>query len=113
VNTCNTGIKYVEAAPAVILSEADKNAYLGELKTLRAFYYWHLAETWGPVQINREPVSSVSTLAYRDSEEEVYAFMLEDLEDAVVKLASRTNKNGHINLMPQKALKARILLQGK
>ena len=34
VNTCNTGIKYVEAAPAVILSEADKNAYLGELKAL-------------------------------------------------------------------------------
>ena len=110
VNTCNTGIKYVETAPAVILSEADKNAYLGELKTLRAFYYWHLVETWGPVQINREPVNSVSTLAYRDSEEEVYAFMLEDLDDAITKLASRTAKNGHINLYASKALKARILL---
>ena len=110
VNTCNTGIKYVEEAPAVILSEADKNAYLGELKTLRAFYYWHLVETWGPVQINREPVSSVSTIAHRDSEEDVYTFMLEDLDDAIVKLAARTTKTGHINLWAAKALKARVLL---
>lgn len=110
VNTCNTGIKYVEEAPSVILTEADRNAYLGELKTLRAFYYWHLVETWGPVQINREPVSSVSTIALRDTEEDVYDFMLEDLDDAVLKLALKTTKTGHINLWAAKALRARILL---
>ncbi len=110
VNTCNTGIKYVGEAPAVILSEADKNAYIGELKALRAFYYWHLVETWGSVQINREPVSSVSTVARRDSEEDVYAFMLEDLDDAIIKLAARTSKTGHIHLWAAKALRARILL---
>lgn len=110
VNTCNTGIKYVSEAPSVVLSEADKNAYTGELKALRAFYYWHLVETWGPVQINREPVSSVSTVAHRDSEEDVYAFMLEDLNDAITKLAARTTKTGHINLWAAKALRARVLL---
>ena len=76
-----------------ILSEADRNAYLGELKALRAFYYWHLVETWGPVQINREPVNSVSTIGHRDSEEDVYAFMLEDIDDAITKLAAKTYKN--------------------
>jgi len=110
VNTCNTGIKYVEEAPELILTNADKDAYLGELKTLRAFYYWHLVETWGPVQINREPVSSVSTEAHRDSEEDVYVFMLEDLNDAITKLALKTTKTGHINLWAAKALRARILL---
>jgi starch-binding outer membrane protein, SusD/RagB family len=110
VNTCNTGIKYVEEAPEVILTDADRDAYLGELKTLRAFYYWHLVETWGPVQINREPVSSVSTEAHRDSEEDVYAFMLEDLNDAITKLALKTAKTGHINVWAAKALRARILL---
>jgi starch-binding outer membrane protein, SusD/RagB family len=110
VNTCNTGIKYVEEAPEVILTNADRDAYIGELKTLRAFYYWHLVETWGPVQINREPVSSVSTEAHRDSEEDVYAFMLEDLNDAITKLALKTTKTGHINLWAAKALRARMLL---
>jgi len=110
VNTCNTGIKNVEEAPAVILSEADRSSYLGELKALRAFYYWHLVETWGPVQINREPVNSVSTVAHRNSEEEVYEFMLEDINDAISKLAGKTTKTGHINIWAAKAMKARFLL---
>ncbi|MCE5346653.1 MAG: RagB/SusD family nutrient uptake outer membrane protein [Bacteroidales bacterium] len=110
VNTCNTGIKYVEEATSLILSEADKTAYIGELKALRAFYYWHLVETWGPVQINREPVSSASTIAHRDTEEDVYAFILEDIDDAIVRLAGKTSKTGHINLWAAKALRARFLL---
>jgi hypothetical protein len=32
VNTCNTGIKFVQEAPAVILSEADKNALEDEMQ---------------------------------------------------------------------------------
>ena len=110
VNTCNTGLKNVEAAPAVILSTADRNAYIGELKALRAFYYWHLVETWGPVQINRIPVNSVSTIAHRDSESDVYSFILEDINDAIDKLAGKTAKTGHINLWAAKALKARFLI---
>jgi starch-binding outer membrane protein, SusD/RagB family len=110
VNVCNTGIKYITQAPATLLSDADRNAYIGELKALRAFYYWHLVETWGPVQINREPVSSVSTIAHRDSEEDVYAFMLEDVNDAIDKLSLKTAKTGHFNVWAAKALKARLLL---
>ncbi len=110
VNTVNTGIKNVEKASAQILSESDRNAYLGELEALRAFYYWHLVETWGPVQINREPVNSVTTIGRRDPEAEVYAFILEDINDAITRLAGKTTKTGHINLYAAKALKARFLL---
>src|SRR5512133_750515 len=110
VNTCNTGLKYVTLASEDVLNDDQRQAYLGELKALRAFYYWHLVETWGPVQINREPVSSISTLAYRDSEEDVYEFMLTDLDEAIVHLANRSPKTGHINLWAAKALKARLLL---
>ncbi len=110
VNTCNTGIKNVENAPAGILSESDRSTYIGELKALRAFYYWHLVETWGPVQINRDPVNSVTTIGHRNSEEEVYDFILEDIEDAVSRLAGKTAKTGHINLWAAKAFKARFLI---
>lgn len=110
VNVCNTGIKYVTEAPEGVLTDADRSAYLGELKTLRAFYYWHLVETWGPVQINTEPVNSISTLAYRDSEEEVYEFMLTDVDEAITNLAAKTSKTGRINYWAAKALKARLLL---
>lgn len=110
VNVCNTGIKWVTDADEQVLSAAVKDQYLGELKALRAFYYWHLVETWGPVQINREPVSSISSVAYRDSEEDVYAFMLNDVDEAIVHLQSRTAKTGRINLWAAKALRARLLL---
>ncbi|MDM8001536.1 MAG: RagB/SusD family nutrient uptake outer membrane protein, partial [Bacteroidota bacterium] len=65
VNVCNTGIKAVNNAGEQVLSELERDQYLGELKALRAFYYWHLVETWGPVQINSEPVSNISSVAYR------------------------------------------------
>jgi len=110
VNTCNTGLKFVSEAASDILSDDQRDAYLGELKSLRAFYYWHLVETWGPVQINTAPVDNISTLAYRDSEEDVYAFMLNDLSEAIVHLANRTAKTGRFNLWAAKALQARILL---
>lgn len=110
INTVNTGLKNVPLVKDNILSQADKNVYIGELKALRAFYYWHLVETWGPVQINREAVNSVSTEAIRDSEENVYAFMLEDVNDAITRLSTKTSKTGHFNFWAAKALKARILL---
>lgn len=110
INTVNTGLKNVPLVPDNILSASDKNVYIGELKALRAFYYWHLAETWGPVQINKEPVNNVSTIGKRDSEADVYAFMIEDINDAITKLAGKTAKTGHINLWAAKAIKARILL---
>jgi starch-binding outer membrane protein, SusD/RagB family len=110
INYCNLGIKNVDKISASVLSESDKNAYMGELKALRAFYYWHLVETWGAVQINREPINGVLTTAKRDSEEDVYAFMLEDIDEAITRLADKTAKTGHINLWAAKAMKARFLL---
>jgi hypothetical protein len=110
INTCNTGIENVAKASTFILSEANKDAYIGEFKALRAFYYWHLVEIWGPVQINRDPIREVLTVARRDSEEDVYAFILEDIDDAITRLAGKTTKTGHINLWAAKALKARFLI---
>jgi len=110
VNVCNTGIKAVNNAGEQVLSELERDQYLGELKALRAFYYWHLVETWGPVQINSEPVSNISSVAYRASEEEVYEFMLNDVDEAVEHLQARSAKTGRMNLWAARALRARLLL---
>jgi starch-binding outer membrane protein, SusD/RagB family len=110
VNVCNTGIKYVNLASSSVLNDDQRNAYLGELKTLRAFYYWHLVETWGPVQINTEPVTTASNVGRRDSEADVYDFMLTDVDEAITLLAKQTAKTGRINLWAAKALRARLLL---
>jgi hypothetical protein len=110
INVCNTGIKAVNNAGEQVLSALERDQYLGELKVLRAFYYWHLVETWGPVQINREAVNSISSVAYRDSEEDVYEFMLNDVDEAIAHLQARTAKTGRVNLWAARALRARLLL---
>src|SRR5512133_3560729 len=45
INVWNTGIKAVNNAGEQVLSALERDQYLGELKVLRAFYYWHLVET--------------------------------------------------------------------
>ena len=44
INYCNTAIKRIDASP---LSASVKKLRLGEVQFLRAFYYWHIVETWG------------------------------------------------------------------
>lgn len=111
VNTCNTAIKYINQASDDILSESDKEAFLGEVKFLRAFYYWHLVETWGPVQINREPVSNSSSVAKRDSEADVYEFMLNGIAESLEHLSGKMAKSdGRVNYWAAKSLQARLLL---
>ena len=110
INTCNLGLKNVEMISSAVLPESDKKIYRGELKALRAFYYWHLVETWGAVQINREPINSVVATAKRESEEDIYAFMLSEIDEAIALLESKSAKTGHINIWAAKAMKARFLL---
>ena len=46
VNLCNGGINRIDKAG---LSAALRPIREGELRFLRAFYYWHIVETWGGV----------------------------------------------------------------
>lgn len=47
VDVCNTALKYLPTNAN--LTDAQKAAYMGEEYFLRAFYYWHLVNTWGAV----------------------------------------------------------------
>lgn len=110
VDVCNTALKYLPTNAN--LTDAQKAAYMGEEYFLRAFYYWHLVNTWGAVPYNKEPVKTASTAAYRNSEEEVYSYMLEDLDDAIASFSIKDNEKstGRASLTAARALKARVLL---
>jgi hypothetical protein len=73
LNACNTALYYVDKAT---VSDALKAQYKGEASFLRAFYYWHMVETWGPIQINKTPVLTATSEVVRNTEAEVYDFML-------------------------------------
>ncbi|QNL52247.1 RagB/SusD family nutrient uptake outer membrane protein [Olivibacter sp. SDN3] len=77
INQCNAGINRIEEAG--FTNESEKNARLGELRFLRAFYNWHIVETWGGVDLRTEEVDGPELTAIRSPVNEFYDLIFEDL----------------------------------
>jgi len=84
INLCNTGISGI--AKVDDYSAAQKQTREAELRFLRAFYYWHIVETWGGVHLSTEPTDGVVTTANRTSVDSIYNQIFTDLQFAVDKL---------------------------
>lgn len=115
----------IERVPATtFLSETEKNYDLGILYGLRAFYYFQLFRTYGGVPIVDSPevlggVSSPSVLnKERSSEEQVYAFVLNDVLESEKYFendkytVNSTDQNSAWTKGATKMLKAEVLLWG-
>ncbi len=111
VDVCNNALKYVPLN--INIGEGIRSRYMGEAYFLRAFYYWHMVNIWGPVPYNEEPVSEVNYNPERVSEEVVYSKMLSDLDnsiDAFEEANYTVKSDGRANYWAARALKARVLL---
>jgi SusD family. len=106
VNYCNTALKYVITAN---ISESDRKAREGEVRFLRAFYYWHIVETWGNVHFSDEATAGVEETAYRTPVEKFYEQMMTDLDIAIANLTGSVN-DGRVTKAAAEAFKARVLL---
>ncbi len=76
---------------AVTMDAAKKNQYTGEMKFLRAFYYFHLVRQFGGVPLRLEPTSSPegAKSGGRATVDQVYTQIIADLTDAASKLPSK------------------------
>lgn len=83
INLCNAGINRIENAG---LSAKLRPIREGELRFLRAFYYWHIVETWGGVHFTTQETNGIISTANRTPEEKIYAQIFEDLQFAVTNL---------------------------
>lgn len=111
LNTCNTALANLPNAP---LDQATVDIREGEVRFLRAFFLWHIVETWGEAPMQLDVVNTVVTTAEHTSVDDFYKQIFEDLDVAIQKLAPVTEKgNGRITLNAAKAFKARMLLGRK
>jgi hypothetical protein len=69
-----------------ILAENIKNRRLAEVRFLRAYFYYLLVENFGNVPIVQEEISSPVTHFAPNSEQEVYDFMIAELNVALPNL---------------------------
>ncbi|MCB2408872.1 RagB/SusD family nutrient uptake outer membrane protein [Hymenobacter lucidus] len=83
INLVNQALKYINTAGLASSRRASAEA---ELRFMRAWYYYHLVESFGPVPLRLEPTEGVVTTATRAPVAEVYAQILADVEFAVANL---------------------------
>lgn len=118
---CNTGIAKIADIPDY--TAAQKTTREAELRFLRAFYYWHIVETWGGVHFTTEATASgvIESTANKTPVETFYKQIFTDLEFAVKNLPTTTadyNRStlglpadyGRVTIPAAKAFLARMYL---
>ncbi|OUJ73524.1 RagB/SusD family nutrient uptake outer membrane protein [Hymenobacter crusticola] len=83
INLCNQAMKYIGTAN---VTSARRPSAEAEVRFMRAWYYYLLAENFGAVPLRLEPTEGVVTTATRASVDDVYTQVLLDLEFALANL---------------------------
>lgn len=107
VNLCNAGISRIEGVGYSPQKRLQREA---ELRFLRAFYYWHIVETWGGVHFSLDETQGIVTTANKTPVETFYKQIFEDLKFAVSNLASTTSDYGRVTKPAAMSFLARMYL---
>ncbi len=90
IQRCNLGINYINAynnpTSSLLGTDAKKNARIGELQALRAFYYFELVQQLGGVPLMTQAPATVQTDFPRASVAAVYNQIISDFRSAGPKL---------------------------
>ncbi len=97
------------------LNTPDRERYIGEAKFLRAYFYWNLIRVFGGVPKIDKVLSSqadIELASIRAAPEAIYAFMEQDLTDAIKYLPAvvTVNERGRVSKFAAQALLAKILM---
>jgi hypothetical protein len=95
------------------LSAALKTQREGELRMLRAWYYFFVVETWGPSHLTLEETKGIVTTAFRKPVDSIYAAIVNDMNLAVTQLPATVNAasdNGRVTKPAAEALLAKVYL---
>ncbi len=94
------------------ISDNDKAGYEGEVRFIRAFYYFQLYSTYGDVPLVLEPLTLDNQIQPKVSAQQILDQILSDLDFAIINLPDTpyTDNGGHAVSTSAEALKARVLI---
>src|SRR6185312_8364553 len=94
INLCNAGIGRIRDAG--FKNPVEMNMRLGELKFLRAFYYWWVVEQFGGVVLDTVETTSAQLTAARSPVSAFYDLIYSDLRFAIANLPAVSGKNANV-----------------
>jgi tetratricopeptide (TPR) repeat protein len=102
----------IESGSKVTDNTALRDRCIGEAKFLRAWAYNELVTMWGAVPVYTSPVSTADGYKPRVAEDEVYALIIKDLQDAAGILPAKTGTDkGRATNAAANFLLGRVLMQ--
>jgi len=110
INTCNTAIEKIPGSP---ISDDLKKVREGEVRFLRAFYYYHLVETFGGIPLRTKATAEPEYEAVRASVDDIYNQIIEDLKLSYEYLDGKVapaSERGRVIQPAAAALLARVYL---
>jgi hypothetical protein len=108
INTCNTAIARIKDSPLPANLKAIRE---GEVRFLRAFYYYHLVETFGAIPLRTQETTEPEITALRAPADDVYKLIFSDLETALTTIKGVvTPQGGRITEPAVAAFLARLYL---
>jgi hypothetical protein len=113
INYCNLVIGRVDQVED-FSSDQEKNALVAEAYFLRALYYFHLVEMFGPCPLTLKETTAPNTESFRTSQLEIYEkAILPDLRFAVDNLPTAAAQAGRPSKKAAIGLLAKACLQTK
>ncbi len=102
----------IQLLPNVELNEATLNQYLGEVRALRAFYYFCIVRYWGDAVLITEPLTDVNAAQMpRTSLKTIYdEVIIPDLEFALGVVPAGHSANGRVTENVVRAILADVYL---
>jgi hypothetical protein len=94
IQTCNTAISRADDVSGI--SDSDKDQLVGEVRFIRAYYYFLLVEQFGDIPIVTDEITTVVTHFDRASEESVYQFIISELEATADKVPAVPEEFGRV-----------------
>jgi len=91
INTLNGVLQY---GPAAFADVPTRTAYLAQAKFLRAFYYFHLVQTFGAVPLHTTFINTATLSDSRAPVADIYAQIIKDLTEASTELQNKPGDNG-------------------
>lgn len=108
IQRCNTAINRVDNIPD--LSNELRARRLAEVRFIRAYYYYLLVENFGNVPIVEEEINTAITQFEPKNEQEVYEFMIADLQQSVETADRTSTEFGRVTRDASKHLLALVYL---
>ena len=105
----NANIVIQRAPLSTVLSQDDISRFVAEARFMRGLVYFHLVRNWAGVPLRTDQNINDIDLP-RSSEEEVYNFILADLNDAAANLPETPRLSGAPNKLAAQAVLADVYM---